>query len=52
MLFEISKDLGKSSVTHIPLAEELTTKKSKYINIDKTKIRENKSSRNQIHAKC
>ena len=31
MLFEISKNLSKSSVTHIPLAEEPTTKKSKYI---------------------
>ena len=31
MLFEILKNLGKSSVTHILLAEEQTTKKSKYI---------------------
>ena len=31
MLFEISKNLGKSSVTHILLAEEQTTKKTKYI---------------------
>ena len=31
MLFEISKNLGKSSVTHILLAEEQTKKKSKYI---------------------
>ena len=30
MLFEISKNLGKSSVTHILLAEKQTTKKSKY----------------------
>ena len=30
MLFEISKKLDKSSVTHILLAEEQTTKKSKY----------------------
>ena len=31
-------------MTHILLAEEQTTKKSKYMNIDKTEIRENKSS--------
>ena len=31
MVFEISKNLGNSSVTHIQLAEEQTTKKSKYI---------------------
>ena len=31
MLFEISKNLCNSSVTHILLAEEETTKKSKYI---------------------
>ena len=30
MLFEIWKNLGKSSVTHILLAEEQTMKKSKY----------------------
>ena len=29
--FELSKNLGKSSVTEILLAEEQTTKKSKYI---------------------
>ena len=29
--FELSKNLGKSSVTQILLAEEQTTKKSKYI---------------------
>ena len=29
MLFEISKNLGKSSVTHILLAEEQTAKKIK-----------------------
>ena len=29
MLFEISKNLGKSSVTHIVLAEEQTKKKIK-----------------------
>ena len=33
MLFEISKKLGKSSVTHLLLAEEQTTMKSKYIKI-------------------
>ena len=43
MLPEISKTLGKSSETHVLLAEEQTTKKSKYTNIGKTKIRENKS---------
>ena len=31
MLLEISKNLGKSSVTQILLAEEQTAKKSKYI---------------------
>ena len=31
MLFEIPKNLGKSPVTHILLAEEQTTEKSKYI---------------------
>ena len=31
MLLETSKNLGKSSVTHILLAGEQTTKKSKYI---------------------
>ena len=31
MLFEISENLGKSSVTHIQQAEEQITKKSKYI---------------------
>ena len=31
MSFEISKNLDKSSVTHLLLAEEQTTKKSKYI---------------------
>ena len=31
MLFEISEYLGKSSVTHVLLVEEQTTKKSKYI---------------------
>ena len=30
MLFEILKNLSKSSVTHILLAEKQTTKKSKY----------------------
>ena len=35
MLFEISKTLGKSSVTHILLAKEQTTKKSKYIKLIK-----------------
>ena len=49
MLFEISRNLAKSSVTHILLAEEKTTKKSKYIK-HKTKIRENKSSHSGNHA--
>ena len=31
MPFEISKNLGKCSLTHILLAEEQTTKKTKYI---------------------
>ena len=31
MLFEISKKLDKSSVAHMLLAEEQTTKKSKYL---------------------
>ena len=51
MLFEISKDLGKSSVTHVLLAEVLTTKNQNILT-NKTKIRENRSSRNQIHVKC
>lgn len=50
MLLEISKNLGKRSVTHILLTEEQTTKKSIYIYITliKTKIRKNISSR-KIH---
>ena len=31
MLFKIAKNLGKSSVNHILLAEEQTSKESKYI---------------------
>ena len=31
MLFEISKNLGMSAVTHILLAEEQMTKKIKYL---------------------
>ena len=46
MLFEISKNLGKSCVTHIQPAEEQTTKKIKIINVDKTEICEIKSTRN------
>ena len=38
MLFEISKNLRNSSVTHVLLVEKQTSKKSKYINIDKTRI--------------
>ena len=34
----MSKNLGKSSVTHILLPETQTAKKSKLQNIDKTKI--------------
>ena len=48
MLFEILKNLGKSSVTHILLAEEQTMKNQNIENIDKIEIRENKSSR-KIH---
>ena len=49
MLFEISNNLGKRSVTHKLLVEEKTTKKKQNIsNIDKSKICENKSSR-KIH---
>ena len=38
MLSEISKNLRNSSMTHILLAEKQTSKKSKYKNIDKTRI--------------
>ena len=38
MLFEISKNLGRSSVTHILLAVEQTTKKSKYTKLRFSKI--------------
>ena len=45
MQFEISKNLCKSSMTHILPAEKQTTKISKYIkHYDKNEIRENKSS--------
>lgn len=47
--FEISKNLCKSSMTHILPAEKQTTKISKYIkHYDKNEIRENKSSQ-KIH---
>ena len=51
MLFEISKDLGKSFVTHILLAEELTKKNQNILTLIKLRFakidpREIKSTRN------